>query len=110
MMKCIEQLVRYSECTIGNHSVRKSLLGSATLWQDSTNEKQAVRCDRVFSYHGNNICLVDDENKKFYLSHARWFTPSTNRALNDYRTYFNFIGYENVWNPPIYAYEHKARK
>jgi hypothetical protein len=68
-------------------------------------------CTRVFRYHYNTICVVDDNKKVFWISHAGWFTRSTNKALAAYRSYFQYVlGYKNVLNIPVYKYERVTKK
>ena len=43
---------------------------------------------QYFTYHGNIICRVNWTQKTVLLTNAGWDTPSTNRALNDYDSYF----------------------
>ena len=43
---------------------------------------------QYFTYHGNIICRVNWTQKTVLLTNAGWDTPSTNRALNDYGSYF----------------------
>ena len=43
---------------------------------------------QYFTYHGNIICRVNWTQKTVLLINAGWNTPSTNRALNDYESYF----------------------
>ena len=64
---------------------------------------------RAFIYHWTVICLVDDINKCFWLTHNGYYTPSTNIALDSYRTYFESLGYENVNKIPVFKYEQKRR-
>ena len=61
---------------------------------------------RVFTYHGHTICVVDDLNKRFWLSHAGWFTHSTKQTLAGYRRIFQYErGYKNMNNVIIWKYE-----
>ena len=43
---------------------------------------------QYFTYHGNIICRVNWTQKTVLLTNTGWNTPSTNRALNDYESYF----------------------
>ena len=53
--------------------------------------------ERSFTYHGNTICMVDDTRRRVHLTNAGWNTPSTSRAINDYRRYFvEECGYTEV--------------
>jgi hypothetical protein len=81
---------------------------SLTFLDDKTNKKMYIEGTRVFKYHGNTICIVDDDKKAFVLSHCGWFTPSTNTALGGYREYFEHeLGYTNLNKIPVYKYERK---
>ena len=107
MMKCIKALVSARDCEkqIGNHFMERTSRKLLSLMKDHEEQYTEIYCTRVFTYHGHIICAVDDVNQLVYLTHAGWFTSSTNRALNDYRTHFVSLGYENVWHTKIYAYE-----
>lgn len=108
MLKCIKELVKARDSkTIGNHGVRGCLFSVAHIYNETTRKHEEVASTRKFTYHGHTICVVDDRTKKFYLSHAGWWTSSTKRALASYRALFEDLGYENVWNNPIYNYECK---
>lgn len=111
MMKALEKLVASkTNARVGNHAVRhtKDLTRyntghgcKVTSWGTFINHEEGADavCTRVFTYHDNPICLVDDDAARVILTHAGWFTPSTSRALNDYRRYFvNELGYVIVWN------------
>ena len=66
-----------------------------TFLDDKTSKWVEVKgATRSFLYHNNVICVVDDRNKLFWLSHAGWFTTSTTQALGQYGTYFNSLGYQ----------------
>lgn len=101
MMKALEQLVvTYEHRTIGNHAVIPT---NGIAYQRSFNDKGAVEVTpilgitRRFTYHGNTICLVDDEMQRIILTHAGWYTSSTSRALNDYKRYFvDRFGYQII--------------
>lgn len=110
MMKALEKLVASTKvATVGNHTVikvNKKAYHYSTgkgkqvnSWGAVINEGKeecARGFNRAFLYHGNAICLVDDA-RRVILTHAGWHTPSTSRALNDYRRYFvDGRGYELV--------------
>ena len=102
MMKALEKLVASQKvATVGNHTVVKINKESyyyrtgkgkqVNSWGVVINEGKeecARGFNRAFLYHGNTICLVDDEKRRVILTHAGWDTPSTSRAINDYRRYF----------------------
>lgn len=102
MMKAISTLVASQKvATVGNHTVVKINKESyyyrtgkgkqVNSWGVVINEGKeecARGFNRAFLYHGNTICLVDDEKRRVILTHAGWDTSSTTRALNDYRKYF----------------------
>ena len=108
MMKALEALVKADTTkTSGNHAV-EYLNDVETVcfvsgckigpWQNRYDVDLRV-CNgytRKFTYHGNTICLVDDNTRKMILTHAGWYTRSTSRALNDYRRYFLIRGYQIV--------------
>lgn len=109
MLKCAEKLVKArGSKTIGNHSVCEFKYFTSIIYNESTHAYVNIEgTTRSFKYHGHTICVADDKEKKFYLSHAGWWTSSTKRALASYRAIFEDLGYENVWNTPIYNYECK---
>ena len=79
MMCSHEKLVKATKDThIGNHSV--VIKGTK----------------RDFIYFYTVICAVDDEAKTFPCDNGGWNTPSTNRAIGSYRSYFRSIGYDEV--------------
>lgn len=94
MMKALEALVSvHGYKSIGNHAVAK--IASVSLYIKHNSERvlvpewrEAHGFNRCFLYHGNKICLVDDQRKRIILTNAGWRTRSTARALNDYRRYF----------------------
>ena len=51
---------------------------------------------RDFIYFRTVICAVDDEAKTFHCDNGGWNTPSTNRAIGSYRSYFSSKGYDEV--------------
>lgn len=79
MMRSHEKLVKanHNMC-IGNHQV--VIKGTK----------------RDFIYFRTVICAVDDEAKTFHCDNGGWNTPSTNRAIGSYRSYFRSIGYDEV--------------
>lgn len=102
MMKAISTLVASQKvATVGNHTVVKinkesyyyrtgkgKQVNSWSVVINEGKEECARGFNRAFLYHGNTICLVDDEKRRVILTHAGWDTSSTTRALNDYRKYF----------------------
>ena len=102
MMKSLEKLVASKvTATVGNHTVVKidkkayyyktgkgRVVNSWGVVINEGKEECARGFNRAFLYHGNTICIVDDENRHVILTHAGWCTSSTTRALNDYRKYF----------------------
>lgn len=99
MRKYAERLVNYagakSSKRVGNHSVELWLWPNSTTYlDDATYEGKLVKNPtRIFKYHDNRICIVNDNTKQFWLSHAGWFTSSTTQALNQYREWFSRLGY-----------------
>ena len=80
---------------IGNHTVELWSLLRYTVYLDDATDKWR-RIDnptRIFRYHDNPICIVNDNTKQFWLSHAGWFTTSITQAVNSYREYFSGLGY-----------------
>lgn len=75
MLKAIEKLLRGEATKVGNHSVQK--LG---------------RFNKYY-YHQTAICTVDLENRTFIVNDGGYGTPSTSRAINDYRKHFLDNGY-----------------
>ena len=100
MRKYAETLANYvgekSFKRVGNHTVELWLiLHYASYLDDTTYEVKRVKnATRVFRYHDNTICIVNDNTKQFWLSHAGWFTTSTTQAINSYREYFSRLGYK----------------
>jgi hypothetical protein len=82
-----------SNKTVGNHRV---VIGNdaVSILSDKTGKTETVHSTRRFLYHGNIICAVDDKQKRFWLSHAGWFTSSTTCALTGYNVYFSGLGYK----------------
>ena len=95
MMKALEKLVASrANARVGNHAVKHygRMEGFTAHFC-----KVMEGAERAFTYHGNIICMVDDSHRQIFLTHAGWYTPSTSRALNDYRRYFvDGRGYELV--------------
>lgn len=100
MRKYAETLVNYAGANfykrVGNHSVELwTWLNSIRYLDDATNAyKRVDNPTRIFRYHDHIICIVNDNTKQFWLSHAGWFTPSTTQALNSYREWFSRLGYK----------------
>lgn len=95
---------------VGNHCVRFFEHDELSYFKSFLDDKThqvfiPTGITRIFQYHGNNICVVDDLNKRFWLSHAGWFTRSTNEALAGYRQIFHLLGYTNMNKIPVYKYE-----
>ena len=94
MRKYVKTLVNsatsYKNC--GNHAVMLSSKTVCILDDRTGKEVKIAFPSRVFTYHGNVICVVSDH--KFWLSHAGWFCRSTTQALNQYREYFLRRGYK----------------
>ena len=87
--------------TINNHAVKylDDVKTTCYYWGQIINYevKHVNGFTRVFRYHESTICLVDDVNRLVILTNAGWNTPSTSRALNDYRRYFvEECGYTEV--------------
>lgn len=79
MMRSHEKLVKANHnMRIGNHQV---------MLKDTK---------RDFIYFRTVICAVDDEAKTFHIDNGGWNTPSTNRAIGSYRSYFSSKGYKEV--------------
>lgn len=108
MMKGLKRLVAaQGNMTVGNHAVKFLNEGGSACfiakckwnaWGRIIN-REIVTVNgytRLFTYHDNEICLVDDVNHLVILTHAGWHTMSTTRALNDYRNYFVGLGYKVV--------------
>lgn len=111
MMKALKALVESRKnMTIGNHTVRhlddvrttcyytgKPKIGTWGQVISQGESRHVNGYSRIFLYHGNTICLVDDVQRRIILTHAGWYTPSTPRALNDYRRYFvEELGYTEI--------------
>lgn len=98
MRKYVKVLVESpNDKRAGNHSVKLySCLISYDYKKERDGKLVVIHATRVFLYHGNIICYVDDDDRCFWLTHAGWFTSSTTCALNGYREYFESIGYKNM--------------
>lgn len=99
MRKYAEKLMNATnDKVVGNHSIYFYVPDNhlhLCYRDDKTGDWKYVEgVTRTFHYHGNTICLVNDLERKFWLSHAGWFTPSTSQALNQYRYYFEYLGYK----------------
>lgn len=95
----------YKDKWVGNHSVRFQRWAYYYDEKEGGKEKRLAAITRVFNYHGNTICVVDDNRKEFWLSHAGYFTRSTKEALAGYRQIFCDKGYKNMTPIAVYAYE-----
>ena len=73
MLKAIVNLFETNKKVIGNHS--------RDGWNDTTGHVTR------FKYHNNVICVIEWNNRTCILTNCGWNTPSTNRALNDYKRY-----------------------
>lgn len=73
MLKAIVNLFETNKKVIGNHS--------RDGWNDTTGHVSR------FKYHNNVICIIEWNNRTCILTNCGWNTPSTNRALNDYKRY-----------------------
>lgn len=100
MRKYVEKLVNATnEKVVGNHSVYFHNRQHVCYRADKKGDLKYVEgITRDFYYHGNRICLVNDLEKEFWLSHAGWFTPSTSQVINQYRHYFESLGYKCMTN------------
>lgn len=100
MRKYAKTLVNYvgekGSKRVGNHMVELWLNLPYTIYLDDTTDKwkRVNNPTRIFRYHDNTICIVNDNAKKFWLSHAGWFTASTTQAINAYREHFSRLGYK----------------
>ena len=95
MRKYVETLVNSATSyNCGNHAVMLSSKTVCILDDRTGKEVKIAFPSRVFTYHGNVICVVSDYDHKFWLSHAGWFCRSTTQALNQYREYFLRRGYK----------------
>lgn len=85
------------ERTVGNHMVRAfNKLWAFTVADDRTGDDthRDFKGNRIFLYHGHIVCVVNDKNKTFVVSHAHWTgSTSTKQAVNQYRNYFKDLGY-----------------
>lgn len=84
MLRAIEQLVRGERTSVGNHRCR--------CYSEGNHQKED------YIYHCTAICKVDHTTRKFMIDKGEYGDKmSTNRAVKDYRTYFNSKGYEEVF-------------
>lgn len=80
MLRCIEQLVKGERESVGNHRCRS--------YSEGNHQKED------YIYHCTAICKVDHTTRKFTIDKGEYSEKmSTNRAVNDYRTYFQNLGY-----------------
>ena len=81
MLKSIEKLLDCcSDTKVGNHS----------------SEYLYSVC--FYKYFGTTICEVDYDRKEFKLPYKGYYSDSasTKRAVNDYKRYFNGLGFTLV--------------
>ena len=79
MMRTIEKLLKAEKSTkAGNHA---AIIDGMK---------------RTFKYYWTAICSVDDEACTYHLDNGGYGTSITTRAINDYRRYFNDLGYTEV--------------
>lgn len=84
MLKAIEQLVRGERMSVGNHRCRS--------YSEGNHQKED------YIYHCTAICKVDHTTHTFIIDKGEYSDKmSTNRAVKDYREYFNSKGYEEVF-------------
>lgn len=79
MLRCIEQLVKGEKSVVGNHRTREYT------------ERGIEKTD--FIYFNTAICTVDYTNRTFTTNNGGYDTQSTNRAISDYRNYFQNQGF-----------------
>ena len=85
MLKSVEKCLHSKkDLKVGNHG---------TWWSLPSTGEQI----QYFTYHGNVICRVNWTKHTVYLTNAGWNTSSTNRALNDYKRYFQ-EGWSITWD------------
>ena len=81
MLKAVEKLVTSNhDMCCGNHRVEYNTERGQTIVN--------------FWYFSTIICSVNLNERTFKTTRGNWDTMSTNRAINDYREYFNGLGYE----------------
>lgn len=84
MLKAVEKLVTSNhDLTCGNHRVE-------------FNEERGHLIANYW-YHSTIICSVDYNAKTFKTTDGGWSTQSTNRAINDYRKYYNTNCYTEIF-------------
>lgn len=86
MLRAIEQLVRGERTICGNHRVEHS--------EYTYGNKHTI--DRYY-YHSTAICIADITTQTFIVDNGGWNTQSTNRAISDYRKFFNDKCYTEVF-------------
>ena len=80
--------------TCGNHAV---YFCDCTSMRSAFGDKEKpMEVTRVFAYHGNNICAVNDDEKTFYCTCCGYRASSTTAAIHGYRDYFSSLGYEEI--------------
>lgn len=75
MLKAIEQLVKGQRTCVGNHRSN-----------EYTNRKGETIT--AFIYHSTAICKVNSRQRTFTIDNGGYNTQSTNRAISNYRYYF----------------------
>ena len=84
MLKAVKDLVTSEhDLTRGNHRVEYTEVNghyTANFW-----------------YHSTIICSVDFHDETFKTDNGGWSTQSTNRAINDYRKYYNTNCYIEIF-------------
>ena len=102
MMKTLVRLVAATKSmAVGNHAVAVYKQGATVSyyvgahkqgsWGNIIAKAPTRRMEgvtRCFMYHGSVICVVNDVQRLATFTNAGWNTPSTSRAINDYRRYF----------------------
>lgn len=86
MLKAVEQLLKGERTSVGNHRVEHS--------EDTYGNKHTI--DRYY-YHSTAICIADITTQTFTVDNGGWNTQSTNRAISDYRKFFNDMCYVEVF-------------
>lgn len=84
MLKAIEQLVKGQRTNVGNHRRREYTDSRGNVMED-------------FIYFNTAICKVNHSQCKYLIDKGGYDTPSTNRAVNDYRFYFQSRDYAQVF-------------
>lgn len=83
MLKTIKKLVTSTESRLGNHRV--------------TTREDKGDVFRDYYYFDTVICSANMSRKVFKTDDGGWNTNSTNRAISDYRYYYNGLGYVEVF-------------